>query len=191
MVHPASLECSGGQIVPRLIKASHEPGTCGNPPGPNTGQGHITALRADGWVEVPADIPATAWGVDRTQEPDILATYLNDHHGVNARGEPVVYVADAWDQPVSVGGVTRWQRDQAGFVAWRVSLIRELGLGMAADGGLSDEQVLMAVEPLIAAVRSESSRTTPMSRARVLVLLAQLPEAHIPADLKKLLQPTP
>ncbi len=173
MVHPAMMECVGGYVVPRLVKATHEPGAYGN--GPQGGRGHVLHLSNEGWTEVPPTVPAVAFGIDRTQEPDILATYLNDWHGVTDKGRPVVYVADAWERPTSVGGVTVWNRDHAGFVAWRRELIELLGLGLGPDGELSEDQIRLATEPLMASIRSEAMRPGKMSAERVKVLVAHLP----------------
>lgn len=192
MVHPAQMECVGGKIVPRLLKATHEPGAFGNPPGGGgaAGSGHILHLTQQHWIEVPVQVPAIAWGKDRGQQEDILSAYLDDWHGVTDKGRPVVYVTDAWERPKSIGGTTIWQRDQQGFIEWRESLIKSMNLGLGDDGALSDEQITLAVDFLLSAIRSEAVKPGKMSTERVKMLVAHLPERYLTDSIRALIAPS-
>ena len=188
MVSPSDLECIEGYVVPRLIKATHEPGVNGNGADLGRGEGAVAYFTGQGYRMVPHDVPATANKQTRTPSP---STYLNVWSGVDSGQRPAQLWRDAWDIPVQLGTQTHWRRDTEGWLAFRHSLVRLVGIG--EDGAMSSEQVEIAVTPLLASLhRDASAAQTPAVKARIKANLAQLPkEFHQRAGVAELTAPTP
>jgi hypothetical protein len=187
MVSPSDLECIEGHVVPRLIKASHEPGVNGNGAALGRGEGAIAYFTGQGYRAVPHDTPATANGVVRTPNP---STYLNVWQGVDSGERNTQLWRDAWDIPVQLGNQTHWRRDTEGWLALRRSLAGLVGIG--PGGTMSSEQVEIAIAPLLTALSRDAAVTqTPAVKARVKANLAQLPkEFHQRAGVAELTAPT-
>lgn len=176
-ISPAKLGCRNGQIVPLAAKAWHEPGLNGNAPGPNHGEGFLMTLRRQGYVEIPHDTPARAFGADRVGVQD--STYLDRYTGIDAHGRHTVYWCDAWERPEPFGHLVHWRRDPDGRDQWlHDQLLRISG------GALSDLQISLATEPLIASIRGLYRAHGSKASVRIKEQIAHLPPAHVPPDLQ-------
>jgi hypothetical protein len=180
MISPAKLGVRLGRIVPLPAKAWHEPGLNGNAPvAGNGGEGFIMTLRRQGFVELSHDIPAIAFGQERLPGNVADSTYLQRYTGVDPQGRSTVYWCDAWERPEPFGHLIAWKRDQEGRDAWlHQQLLRVSG------GELSELQIRLATEPLIASIRSIYRAHGEKAAHRLREQLKHLPAAHVPPDLK-------
>lgn len=168
MVSPVMLGCMDGAIVPLLAKAWHTPGTMGNGRGVGTGQGAQASMAAQGFIPIPHDVPATAFGVARN--PGNGSTYIDRYE---SRG--VVYHCDAWHRPQQIGHMTRWEWDRDGWRDWLVSLRDRF------FGDLADFQIEIATRPLLDEIDALSHRDDNMAPKLIAERLRQLPpEFHPP-----------
>jgi hypothetical protein len=183
MASESALVCCNGNVIPRLARAYWSPGLGANAashPMQHRGSGYIAQRQADGWVPIGHDVPATAWGVDRTSVPR-ASTYLIEHRVLRADDRvEVSHWTDAWTRPVSFGGTTRVEFDLAGWVTWCLSLIPMIGRGNGRS--LADYQIDHACAPYIDRIRSYMSvpAQTPASRDAIRQILHHLPESHRP-----------
>lgn len=176
MISPAKLGCRNGRIVPMPAKAWHEPGLNGNAPRASQGEGYIMTLRRQGYQEISHDTPAVAFGADRVNVAD--STYLDRYTGQDGQGRSVVYWADAWERPQALGHIIYWERDQEGRDQWLEAQLLRL-----SGGALSEVQIRLATEPLIASIRSIWRTHGAKAAQRVKEQLGHLPADRIPADL--------
>lgn len=175
-VSPTRLHCIEGQILPTLAKAWHTPGANGNSASPDSrGQGFIANLMGAGYVAVPHDIPATAFGADRKDSP--VSTYLDRYEGVSM-GRRVVYYSEAWRRPQRIGHLVSWEYDRPGWLAFLQSC-----LNLVSPDGLVQVQIDLAVAPLVRQIRAAQDREDSRGRRRLGLLLKNAPMEHLPADL--------
>ena len=175
-VSPTRLHCIDGLILPTLAKAWHTPGANGNSASPDSrGQGFISNLMGVGYVAVPHDLPAVAFGEDRKTAP--VSTYLDRYEGVS-HGRGVVYYSEAWRRPKRIGHLVSWEFDREGWLAF-------LGdcLALVCPDGLVQMQIDLAMQPLVRRLRAAQDREDSRGRRMVATLLDNAPIDHLPADL--------
>lgn len=172
-VSPAMLHCFLGEIVPRLAKATHDPGAFGNAPGPNRGEGAVAWHEARGYRRVPHDLA----GLVAFGEPVAggVSHYLSRWDGVDPTGRPTAYHSDRWARPVSIGHLTEWERDEEGWLGFLLA-VREI---VIPGGDLSPMQIRIATTPAISKVLRLLDR--PQDHPRVRRLLRQH-AAHLPRE---------
>ena len=185
MVNPAKLTTYKGHIVASLSKALHEPGACGNDPGPNRGEGMAAWMERpnQGFTRLPHDMQGlVAFG--KSRDGAAVSTYLEAHHGVGTEGQPVVHYTSAWHRPRRLGHTTRWDFDEEGWIRFLGS-----ALALVQDGEpLSDDQVQIAIEPRLRAIRNLLDKIEGPLRSRLLHQhAAHLPEQYHPVDFRAVL----
>lgn len=178
MVSPAQLTCRNGRIVPLPAKAWHAPGLNGNGRSRGRGEGFVSYLSGQGYVPVPHDRPAVAFGIERTT-PD-PSTYLDVYDGIGPSGEPVEYYCDAWRRPHTLGHTLRWEADEQGRDEWLAGLVDLIGM----DGKWSDDQIAIAIDPVVTKARSLLDRDDPRGKRMLAIAVRHLPAEHVPDDLK-------
>jgi hypothetical protein len=176
MISPSRLVCRRGQIVPVPAKAWFEAGFAGNVQG-GRGESMIAHLQMQGYVQIPHDRPAVAFGT-RTLGPE--STYLSRYEGIGPDGKHCIRWCDAWERPRGLGSLTLWDRDDEGRDAWLAEC-----LALVSPGGLAPVQVQIAVQPLIRTAHVLMDRLhTPRGKRLLLAQLAHIPDEHLPDDLR-------
>lgn len=178
-VSAAALQCVGGEIVPILAKAPHEPGALGNAPGPNRGEGAVAYMKSRGYRRVPHDLA----GLVAFGELCVggVSTYLARWTGVTTEGRPVAYHTDRWTRPISLGHLTEWERDTEGWLAFLMAC-RRLVL---PDDKLSDLHIRIATRAVVSEVERLLDRPTDHPRTQRLLrqYAANLPRKYAPEAL--------
>lgn len=180
LISPAKLACRDGAIVPLPAKAWHEPGLNGNGKNPGRGEGFVLRMQSQGFIAIPHDFPASAFGAQRSVDP--ISTYLDRYEGIDAMGRPCVYYTDAWERPESLGHLIHWKRDKVGRDAFLVAAL----MALTGINVLSAVQIQIATTPLIDSIRS-LFRARGLDAARHLgERIAHLPPGHIPPDVARI-----
>lgn len=181
MVNPAVWQCwqTGGIPVPALAKAWWEPGRNGNGPAPGRGEGYITSMAADGWMQVPHNIAGmVAFGEKRRIGGDVVSTVLNVfrvHRSANARTSEQHHTS-AWVRPQQYGRIVHWEHDAEGELASRIVIAKTV-LNMDPEK-LPPAILRAAAAPVVRAIEHQLARqSSPIRDREVKRLYAQLPAA--------------
>jgi hypothetical protein len=181
MVHPAALMCRRGRIAPNPAIIAHTPGLGGNGArAEEHGQGAIARMAAEGWRPVPHDIgtavDVVAFGERRAGSP--LSDYIVQHVATAPNGAQVIGYTDAWRRPRQLGFALLWDVDEAGYTSFLEAIGRRL------LGELSQQQIRIAVDPILREIAGVASAPpTPDRTRQIEYLTAQLPPEHRAAAL--------